>query len=660
MKWLSITLVLSLALVASGEVRAQDAPGDHYLCYKAKPARAERGVPAFPAFTPRSGDVIVDGLGSPALGDQHARDLKKSLAVCVPSDKNAEGIGDDVTHLEAYKATRTHMTPRQPAPLAAVHEMLNQFGFIRLAIRGEDRFLAPVGRAVGSSGAPTPAPSAVDAFSCYPAKFVRGAGDEAAFTPRTVAVTNGFGTVTLELSKPSRVCGPANVNGTDASAPSHPGHLVCYRARLARTAVPQTKFPKTLVSTNGPFGAEVVTLTAIDELCVPSLKDPPRPTSTPLVVPTSPGKTATPRLPSFTPPKSPTATRTPTPLRTSTAKPSRTATPPNTPTPAGTRTPTITPTGTLSATPTPTFTIPPTATFTPPPTETPTPPPTTTRTPPPTTTPPPPKTKTPTPTFTITGTPTRSASPTPTRTPSPGKTPTPTVTRTASPTRSATPPPTRTASPTRSATPTPTKSGTPTRSPTPVGTPQKLVVQPATRSIQQDASTNFTAIAEYRNGATQNYTQKVDWSSSDDTIATVSNDAGARGRATGHAPGEVTISVHDPVTGLTSSQADSATLTVLGALLRITVTPSEATRNVGETVNFVATGFYEGETSQNLTQKVVWSSTDLNVAIATNTPGNKSLVDCVGQGAALIIATDPDTGITSTQSGGDALLTVDP
>src|SRR6185369_11332521 len=103
--------------------------------------------------------------------------------------------------------------------------------------------------------------------------------------------------------------------------------------------------------------------------------------------------------------------------------------------------------------------------------------------------------------------------------------------------------------------------------------------------------------------ATQNYTQKVEWSSSDDSIATVSNDAGARGRATGHAPGEVTISVHDPVTGLTSSQADSATLTVLGPLQSITVTPSEATRNVGEDVNFVATGHYVGNTTQNLTQK---------------------------------------------------------
>src|SRR5262249_30746328 len=161
-----------------------------------------------------------------------------------------------------------------------------------------------------------------------------------------------------------------------------------------------------------------------------------------------------------------------------------------------------------------------------------------------------------------------------TQTPPPTKTATPTPTRTSPPTKSPTPTATKTPPPTKSPTPTVTRTATPTRSPTPVGTPARLIVQPATRTVQQGATANFTALAVYKNDATQNYTQKVDWTSDDPSIATVSNDAGMRGRATGVAPGEVTISVHDPSTGLTSSNANSATLTVLGPLQSITVGPA--------------------------------------------------------------------------------------
>ena len=178
--------------------------------------------------------------------------------------------------------------------------------------------------------------------------------------------------------------------------------------------------------------------------------------------------------------------------------------------------------------------------------------------------------------------------------------------------------------------------------------------------MEQGATANFTALAVYKNDATQNYTQKVDWSSDDPSIATVSNDAGMHGRATGIAPGEVTISVYDPTTGLTSSSANSATLTVLGPLQSITVGPAAASRNVGETVNFTATGHFAGGHDENLTQRVIYSSDDLNVAVPTNQDGNRSLVEAVGVGTATISATDPDTGITSTASGGDAVLTVDP
>jgi len=77
-------------------------------------------------------------------------------------------------------------------------------------------------------------------------------------------------------------------------------------------------------------------------------------------------------------------------------------------------------------------------------------------------------------------------------------------------------------------------------------------------------------------------------------------------------------------------------------------------------VNFTVTGHFAGGLDQNLTQKVIYSSNDLAVAIATNQDGNRSLVEAVGEGTAAISATDPGTGITSSASGGDATLTVNP
>ena len=559
---LMIATIVMLLLVVGGQAELVTAGGE-YLCYRAAPARAERDMPLFPEFTPRVGDVVVDALGSAGADDQHLRDFKKAIGLCVPADMSGQGVAESSTHLEGYAVTRTHTIPRQRPPLVGLHEIANQFGTLRLAVRGADRVLVPAAATSGTAGAPTPVPGDVDTFACYPAAAVHAAADAPAFSPRTVTVQDGLATRTLELSKLTRVCAPADVDGADPSALTHAAYLACYRARLARTAVPQPLFARTLVSTQNVFGSEVLVMTAIEELCIPSAKDPPHPTTTPLVLPSA-LRTGTPRMVTFTPARTPTVARTATPTRTVTPKATRTAT-------VG-ATPTLTP----------------------------------------------------------------------------------------SPTPSQTPPPTKTPPPTRSATPKPTRSATPTLSPTPVGTPQRLLVMPAARTIQDEASTNFTALAQFRNGATQNYTQKVTWTSSNDAIATVSNDPGMHGRVTGHRPGSVTLSVSDPVSGLASAKADNGTLTVLGRLTRITLAPSEASLRVGDQAVFTATGHFDGGTTENVTQKVNYSSSDPAVAVATNTEGNRSLVDAVGDGTAVITATDPDTGITSSTGGGDATLTVGP
>ncbi len=563
-----LAIIAVVALLLAAGVGAASAAGDQYLCYRTKPARAARGLPPFPAFAPRSGDAIVDAFGSFATGDQHRRDLKKVIGWCAPVNGEA---GDGTTHLDAYAVTRTRTVPRQPSALVGVREMADEFGSLRLGVRGADRLLVPATAEGGVGGAPAVVPTDVDAFACYPARVARLAGESQNFTRRTLVVHDELGARTLQLTGPTRVCAPTDVNGADVDALTHPGHLVCYRARRARTAVPEPPFEKTVVSTYDAFGPAVLATVAIEELCVPATKDPPHPTTTPLGVP-SPRRTPTPRLPTFTPLRTVTPTPTRTPTRTRTPKLVRTATPK------------------------------------------------------------PVRTATPSPTPTLTGPPVRTATPTVTRTPPP----------------------------TRSATPRPTRSPTPTLSPTPVGTPQRFIVQPAIRSIQKDATANFTAIAEFRNGAQQNYTQKVTWKSSNDGVADVSNEDGTRGRATGHRLGTVTISVRDPVSGKVSAKADSATLTVLGALEGLELTPSQAALHVGDFAALTATAHFAGGTTQNYTQKVAYTSSNPAVVAALNTPGNRSAIQVLGVGTAIISAKDPDTGITSTASDGDVTVTVTP
>ena len=897
----AIAVAVAAVLGALALVGQPATPGDHYLCYK---GRAVRG-PFLPMFEPQRGVTVLDRFSSAAILDQHRTDVTRSLDVCNPAAVDGASPSEPATRLQTYLTRLTRTVPAQPKTVPGRVTVANEFGTLVLKLRAADRLARPASGADGPNGAPALPPTSVDDFRCYPATVARASHGEAPlprFAPATIVVTDDFGSRTLTTTRPTRVCTPADVAGSDPTAATDAGQLVCYAVTLTKLTPKQSRFAKRVFSTSSQFGAEVLQLRAIDELCVPSVLIPasgatPSATSTPQARTPTPTPTATPvsPTPTVTATRSgtPTASRTPTPSRSRTPTPQRTATPTPTATlsatgtPTLTATPTVTVTGTatLTATPTVTLTATPTvtATGTPTPTATPTvtatatatptstaptptptptvtatgratptatatptasatatatstvatatptttatrtpgptltPPrtvtptvapsatatpsptvtftgtatltatPTATFTPPPTTTPTATRTLTPTstlsatPTLTRTGTPTRTATPTPTRTATPTLTvtatptrtgtptvtltptstrtatptatltATPTVTRTGTPTRTATPTVTLTATPTRTTTPTATRTATPTatrtptptvtltatptrtttptatltatptvtRSPTPTrtltptptrtGTPTvtrtatptrtttpaptftasptltpsatptltptptvtstptptatltpagavvALAVGPVSRTIDQGATTFCSAVATFANGATKNYTQRVDWSTSDATIASISNATGERGQVTGVGPGTVVIRAHDPVSGVDSNDSNqNGSITVLGALLSIDLKPLTATDAVSAQRHFTATGHFAGGTDKNLTQSVVYSSSDSTVAVATNTPGDKSLVGAVGVGTATIRATDPTTGIVSN----DATYTV--
>jgi hypothetical protein len=247
---------------------------DHFLCYKSKAAKARKGQPPFPEFTPQS-VTLTDLFGGP-----FSFALKKSIGLCTPANKMDENPSapNDPGHEEAYRSKR----PKGAAKfnrVGEVHSITNQFhssGFM-VKLTAEDRFLVPTSKVVGTGGNTTPPPRGLDHFKCYkiaPAKAPKGQPAFPKFTPiANVKVADQFETRFFDLKALKHLCNPADKNGEDASAPAHIDHLVCYLAKLTKTDPKQAKVPKELVSTNNQFGQEVLQTLTVQELCVPSSLD---------------------------------------------------------------------------------------------------------------------------------------------------------------------------------------------------------------------------------------------------------------------------------------------------------------------------------------------------------------------------------------------------
>lgn len=91
------------------------------------------------------------------------------------------------------------------------------------------------------------------------------------------------------------------------------------------------------------------------------------------------------------------------------------------------------------------------------------------------------------------------------------------------------------------------------------------------------------------------------------------------------------------------------------ALLRIEIRPRERTLEIGETRPMTAVAVFEDDTTRDITDLVLWTSSDTNIVGVNPTRGH---VTGIGFGVALISATLPGSGVSSTDSGDDAEVRV--
>jgi hypothetical protein len=164
-----------------------------------------------------------------------------------------------------------------------------------------------------------------------------------------------------------------------------------------------------------------------------------------------------------------------------------------------------------------------------------------------------------------------------------------------------------------------------------------IAVTPPNPSIAAGTTRQFTATGTYSNASTKDLTALATWSSSDASMADVSNAAGSAGLASGLAAGSPTISAKfGGITGSTSLTVSSASLS------SIEVTPPNPSIALGTHVRFTATGVFSDGTTQNLTTQVVWQASDTSLATFSGVAGEEGLADGVGVGA---------PGVTATLSG---------
>jgi len=155
--------------------------------------------------------------------------------------------------------------------------------------------------------------------------------------------------------------------------------------------------------------------------------------------------------------------------------------------------------------------------------------------------------------------------------------------------------------------------------PAPTPTLLSITVSPSNPDIVLGSTQQFTATGTFSDNTTQDITTSVTWSSSDVSIATISNAPGSQGLATSLASGSTLI------TATSGNISASTTLTIKAELVSIEVTPTYPVVTFGATIQFTATGTFSDKTTQDITTSVTWSSSDTSIATISNAAGSQGV-----------------------------------
>jgi uncharacterized protein YjdB len=144
----------------------------------------------------------------------------------------------------------------------------------------------------------------------------------------------------------------------------------------------------------------------------------------------------------------------------------------------------------------------------------------------------------------------------------------------------------------------------------------------------------YKARGTFSDGSTDNISDECEWSVDDPRIASVDNELPRKGTVTGLSFEESTTVRVVCAGGLTAS----AGIDVVGDVLSVAIEPASFEGPVLASTRLRAVATYEGGVVRDVTDKVLWFSTDPAIATvdATTVPGTLTLV---APGSALVVAT---------------------
>jgi trimeric autotransporter adhesin len=157
-----------------------------------------------------------------------------------------------------------------------------------------------------------------------------------------------------------------------------------------------------------------------------------------------------------------------------------------------------------------------------------------------------------------------------------------------------------------------------------------IAVTPAASTIALGTGQLFTATGTYTDHSTQDLTTSATWVSLNGSVVSISNASGSNGWASSVATGSTTITA---ASGAVTSSPATLTVTA-AALVSITVTPAAPSIAAGTSQQFMATGSYADNSTEDLTTQVTWASDNPNAA----TISNQGLASSAAQGSADISA----------------------
>ncbi len=176
----------------------------------------------------------------------------------------------------------------------------------------------------------------------------------------------------------------------------------------------------------------------------------------------------------------------------------------------------------------------------------------------------------------------------------------------------------------------------------------RVDIDPAAPSLGKGSTLQLKALAVQSTGGTPTeVTTSSTWQSSNPAIATV---GAATGLLTAVAPGTADITVRHTPSGASSATVRTITATVTNATLNsiLIEAPVSALAKGGFTTQFTATGVYTDGTNSDLTNQVLWASSNTGFATISNAAGTRGQLKTVAAGTTNIKASL--SGVNSADS----------